>query len=384
MVDSSAEKRDPASKKIKDKTSLVADQVRDASKRVMDTTSSKVAGGYRTGSRKVAEIASSVADSAQDASRKASDVSIAAARQAKTPSRKALDATTSVANELLATTQGLLASRLSSDVNDLLQNMVKGPATIYDKAMDAGYVATHIGGPNHRLFDGGHTITGAFNAARGASPDDNIIQEAMGTLQGLLRDVSTTKGLPLANWDKETFDQVAGVLESNFHIPASWFYDLNTFDAAELLGSAVGAVALAFNWNRANTEAFAKLVGSMGVAAAVNNNPLLLILTVVALARAFQKAHQTGEYAEFVDGQLKGGVGAGATLTAVWLVGVAGGPAGVALLAGLTAGILVNKATNNVSVVQISQFITAQATTAATEAKRMVEQQMPATPGATS
>ena len=53
----------------------------------------------------------------------------------------------------------------------------------------------------------------------------------MGTLQGLLRDVSTPRGLPLANWDKATFDQVAGTLESNFHIPKDWFYDqTNTYD----------------------------------------------------------------------------------------------------------------------------------------------------------
>ena len=60
--------------------------------------------------------------------------------------------------------------------------MVKGSPTIYDKAMDAEFIATHIGGAQHRLFDGGHTIIGAFRAGHAASPDDSIIQEAMGTL----------------------------------------------------------------------------------------------------------------------------------------------------------------------------------------------------------
>ena len=133
----------------------------------------------------------------------------------------------------------------------------------------------------------------------------------------------------------------------HFHIPKGWFYDLNTYDASELLGGTIGAVALVFSWNRADTEAFAKMVGGMGLSAAISANPLLLV-TVVALARAFQKARQTGEYTEFVDGQIKGGIGAGTTLTAVALVGVAGGPAGAALLAGLTAGILVNAATKKV------------------------------------
>ena len=277
----------------------------------------------------------------------------------------------------MATAQIVLASRLSVDLNNLLEGMVKGSATIYDKAMDANYLdpllRPNLGGSYHRLFDGGHTIDGAFSAARDASPDDNILQEALGTIQGLLRDGTTVRGLPLVNWDKSTFDSVAGVLESDFGIPKSWFYDLNTYDAAELLSGIVGAVALVFSWNRADTEAFAKLVGSMGVSAAVSANPLLLVVTVVALARAFQKAHQTGEYAEFVDGQLKGGMAAGATLSAVALVGVAGGPAGAALLVGITTGVLANAATKNVSIVAMSQFVSEKAIAAATEAKAAAE-----------
>ncbi len=326
----------------------------DATQKAVGATSSVITEGSRIGSRRVKDAASSAADSAQDAS------------------KKARDATISIANGLLTATQGVLAVNLSNDVNALLQKMVAGSATIYDKAMDAEYLANHVGGSYHRLFDGGHTITGAFSAAHGASSEDNIVQEAMGTLQGLLRDVSTPRGLPLANWDKATFDQVAGTLESNFHIPKDWFYDLNTYDAAELLNSTIGVVALAFSWNRADTESFARLVGSMGVSAAISANPLLLIATVVALARAFQKARQTGEYAEFVDGQLRGGVSSGATLAAISLVGVAGGPASAALLVGLTTGILVNKATENVSVVEIGQFAAAQTAAAANEAKTEV------------
>ena len=189
----------------------------------------------------------------------------------------------------------------------------------------------------------------------------------------------------LANWDKATYDQVAETLQSNFRIPKDWFYDLNSYDAAELLGAAIGVIALALSWNRADTETFAKLVGSlasrvlalpsgcMGVSAVRGANPLLLIVTVVALAKAFHKAHQTGEYAEFVDGQIKGSIGAGATLVAVSQVGVLGGPAGVALLVGLSVGVLANMATKNVSVVQLAQFMAERATAAATEVQKLAE-----------
>ena len=247
--------------------------------------------------------------------------------------------------------------------------MVGGPATIYDKAMDAEYIATSIGGGFHRLFDGGHTIPGAFRAVRDASPDDTVVEEAMGFLQSLFRDMTTVRGLPLANWDKATYDKVAGFLASEFGISKSWFHDINSYDAAQLLGGVIGVVATALCWNRADTEDFAKLVGGMGVSALVRANPLLLVVTVVALARAFHKAHHTGEYAELVDGQIRGGVSAGATLVAASQVAALGGPAGLALLVGLTTGVLVHKATQNVSVAEIGQFLAERATIAATEVR---------------
>ena len=348
-----------------------ADTVVDASKKGVDTASAAIAEGSQTGFRKIVDTASSVADSALDASKQVSGATVAAAATVKTSSKKTWDATTSVADTLLsAATQGLLASRLSEDVNSLLQNTVKGTATASDRVMDAEYIATDIGGANHRLFDGGHTIAGAIDAARDASPDDTIIQEALGTIQGLLRDGTTLKGLPPANWDTATYDQVAETLESNFHIPTSWLSDLITYDAAELLGSTIGVLALVLNWNRADTETFARLVSSTGVFVVSSANPLLIVVTVVSLAKAFHKAHQTGEYATFVDGLLKGAIiGRGSFLAAAALVAAAGGPQGAVFLVGITVSVLAHKATKNVSVVQIGQFLAGQATAAATTAK---------------
>ena len=109
----------------------------------------------------------------------------------------------------------------------------------------------------------------------------------------------------------------------------------------------------------------------MGVSAHPRVNPLLLVATVVALARAFHKAHYEGEYAELVDDHLKGGVTIGAMLLAASQVGALGGPAGLALLVGLATGVLVHKATQNVSVAQIGGFLAERATAAATEVRAM-------------
>ncbi len=363
-----------ASEKVTDTAASAAGTVRETAQKAPDLTAAtaeKVTSGAKTALQ-------STTGAVQNAAQEAPNVAMAAVEGMKTNPKAILEATTSAANALLSTTQGLLASNLAGAANDVVQELVKGAPTIYDKAMDANFIQTGIGGSWHRLFDGGHTIGGAWDAARGALPDDTIIQEARGTILGLLRDVSTPRGLPLATWDKETFDQINGALESKFHIPHDWFRDLNTYDVPDLIGSTIGAVALIFNWNRADTETFARFVGSMGVSSALSANPLLLVVTVVALARAFQKAHQTGEYAEFMDGQVRGGLVSGATLATVGLVGVTGGPAGMALLVALVTGILVNKATQNVSIIQIGQVVARQAAAAATEAKRMIAQQVPA------
>ena len=257
--------------------------------------------------------------------------------------------------------QGVLASALSVDLNSAMASLAKGPATIYDKAMDAKYLATSIGGGNHRLFDGGHTLSGAFQGAREASPDDSIAEVAFGYMQGLFRDVTTPKGLPLANWDKATYDQASAFMNSEFGIPKSWFYDLTSFDAPEVLGSAIGVLAVTLMWSRADAEQFARLAGGMGLAAALSANPMLLIVTVVCLAKAFSEAQRPeGRLGDVADGLARGTATSVTTLGAVALTSMAGGPAGLALLVGLVAGVVVGKLMSNVSVSDIARMVAGQ------------------------
>ena len=180
--------------------------------------------GDKTVLRKVADYATSAARGAYTNATGATGV---AARRVRADGRKVWEVTASSACQVMASAQALLPDSIASDLNRMFEGTVQGSATIYDKAMDANYLdpllKADLSGSYHRLFDGGHTTSGAFNAVRDASSDDTIIQEAMGTIRGLLRDVTTIRGLPLANWNKETFERVAGALESKFHIPRDWF-----------------------------------------------------------------------------------------------------------------------------------------------------------------
>ena len=262
----------------------------------------------------------------------------------------------------------------------MLAGLAEGPATIYDKAMDAEYLATDIGGGNHRLFDGGHTIAGAFKAVQGASIEDSVIKEGFGFVQGMFRDLTTSKGLPLANWDKATYDHAASFLETRFQLSREWFYNLNSYNAADLVGGTIGVLAVVFLWNRADTESFSRMVGSMGVAAGLSANPLLLIITVVALARAFQRARTDGKWGDFVDGSVRGSVVAALTIFAIAQVTTIGGPVGLSFLVGLVVGILASKAVSHVSVADISRVLAERAKAAAVEFRSLRGLTIPALP----
>lgn len=335
--------------------------------RVVGETTKTSAAASASAGRAIGESAETAVAASASAARAigngAAKVGATSGRAVATGAQWLFNSTSERTAQLFAAAQGLVANDLSPQLNELVQAAVKGKATIYDKAMDAAYLETHIGGGNHRLFDDGHTLLGAIKAAHEASPDDTLIQEALGGMQGLLRDGSTPKGLPLANWDKATYDSVADSLKSNFGIPKSWFNDLNSYDVGELLGGAVGAVSLIFGWNKAETESFASLATGMGMSAAVSANPLLLAVSVVAFGRAFHKANHADEYVELAEGGLKGAIGTGASLGTIALVGVAGGPAGVALLAGVTAGVLAHVATKEVTLESVHSFVKEDAAT---------------------
>ena len=264
--------------------------------------------------------------------------------------------------QILSILQGLLASSEGAAlVNSWLQEMVSGRSTIYDKAMDAAYNATRIGGGDHRLFDGGHSLVGAFQAVRDASPDESIFEEATGLLQALARDATTPRGLPLVTWDQDTFNGLTDSLRK-VGIPREWVIDMVSYDAAEVIGASVGVLALALNWSSDDVEQFAQLVGGMGLSAVVGANPLLLVVTVVALAKAYHTAQKTGDWKEFADGLARGGICTGAVILVTSMVG---GPAVVVLLTGICVGVVAQQASQKVSVVEIGQWIVTQVGSAA-------------------
>lgn len=66
----------------------------------------------------------------------------------------------------------------------------------YDRAIDAVYNSTHVGGSSyHHLLDGQHSILGAFQAVKDVKTDDSFVTEFLQAGEHLLRDTASISGV---------------------------------------------------------------------------------------------------------------------------------------------------------------------------------------------
>jgi len=156
------------------------------------------------------------------------------------------------------------------------ESITKGTASVYDKALDMEYLKTHIGGGNHRMFDGGHDLFNAWDRVKLAKTDDTATQEIIGYVTAIWKDLTTTKGLPFFTWDKSNYDQYANWFSE--HIPGidkAYFYDLLSYDVFEVIGSSVGVATLFFGLSKDDNKKIAEVIGSMGITSIASANPIM-------------------------------------------------------------------------------------------------------------
>lgn len=221
-----------------------------------------------------------------------------------------------------------LASDLAGAADRWMRHTFKAATTVYDRAMDAEYIRTHIGGGLHRLFDGGHDMLGAWRAARDALPDDTRLGEIQGYLLGLWHDVVTPMGLPVVTWDIETYRAFSAALQDALHVSPGWVSDMASYTATELGGSIAGVASLLLNLQRKDAARYAELCASLSISGAAGANPILVAIAIVAALKGAHDAHKTGEWSKWGVA-----VGKGAATTGV-SVGV------ITVVGGLTGGVL--------------------------------------------
>jgi|AntAceMinimDraft_1070359.scaffolds.fasta_scaffold02236_3 hypothetical protein len=167
---------------------------------------------------------------------------------------------------------------------DYTERMTQSAASIYDKALDAEYLKTHIGGGNHRMFDGGHDPISAWTSIKDAAVDDSFTQEVQAYLSAMLKDVSTNKGLPFTTWDQSNYQQMADWVTA--HIPfisKDHLYDMLSFDLLELFASGLSVVVVIFQLNEDDVDKILQTIGSLGGLAIFAANPLLIFPFLYAM-----------------------------------------------------------------------------------------------------
>ena len=115
-------------------------------------------------------------------------------------------------------------------------------------------------------------------------------------------------------------------------MPRSWIADALTVNGAELFASSFGVIALALNWNKDDKEKFGEIASTLGFSAAFSANPLIALISLVSLAKAFQQGHSRQAYTEVLNGIAKGGIGTGIFIGVSSLIP---GPTWIGLVVGL-------------------------------------------------
>jgi hypothetical protein len=263
------------------------------------------------------------------------DISPSAIDRIKSAAKNSTVATAVVFN-------GILASSMATNIDRWMrEEFAGGAASVYDKAMDAARHKMQEFGGDHRLFDGGHDLLGAWEAVRAAKPDDNLVQEAGGYLSAIWKDVVTPMGLPLTTLNRDSFDSVAEIMGDTLGVSRDWLMDAASFTATEGIGAIIGAVAVVLNWSKTDVDRFSALVGSFGLSALISANPFLAVVAVVALARSFHEARYRKQYGSLASGITKGGAGTGVFLGAISIVS---GPAWIGIVVGIVSAVLAQKA----------------------------------------
>ena len=211
----------------------------------------------------------------------------------------------------------LLATDVAATLNEWTKTVfASGPPTRYDKALDQFYINTGEYGADHRLFDGSHDLARAWKTIAETFPDEGWLQRAEGYVSALWKDMATPKGIPVVTWDKQAFDAVADFLNQTLGISRDWVKDMATFTVAEFVGSVLAALALVLSWNRAELRRFSEIVASLGLSALVGASPLLVMVTVVGLAKCFHEARHGAGFKRVLSGGGRGMVGTTALLGA--------------------------------------------------------------------
>ena len=210
---------------------------------------------------------------------------------------------------------GLFSTSFGKTIERKFANIIDETPTAYDIKIDKIYndsifdKTINVGSKDHRHFDFSHTFSKMWEKVKDTYPNDSRIEELNNYFLSLMKDMQTPMGIPLININnKETFDQFASYLSKNFAIKKKWLLDIQSVNLAEVFSATIGVVALLFGWKKSEKEEFADLASSLVVAGVFGANPILLIISLVSLAKSYTRDKNKDK---FNKGTLRGVLGMG-------------------------------------------------------------------------
>jgi len=189
----------------------------------------------------------------------------------------------------------------------LTEHLSNQRETIASKAMDAEYLRTHIGGSWHRLYDGGHTLVGSWNAVRDALPDLDTLDQLGAWANAYWQDLITARGMPVI------------LLDQTSHV-SQYFKHMDSVNVAEFIGGDVCGISIYCNWNDP-----AKLVASATAtdcAGVVYANVIAPLVSLIGLGRAYflLKKSEQDDLQQLIAPALKGLSRGGATVLLITVI----------------------------------------------------------------
>ena len=234
----------------------------------------------------------------------------------------------------------LLASDFSRKFDKWFGSLTETTATVYDKAVDATYNATHVGGWKHRLFDE-HQPFAMWETVKNVKLDDTRATELEEFVKTFFKDFNTTAGLPFYTLSKDSYDKAALFLNEKFYIPKDWFYDIQTLNGSELMASSLSVLSVVFNWNKKDARLFGDLVSSLMIAGAIGGNPITVIISIITLARHFHLEKNKKKLSKkFLEGTKLGSI---SLFSFLGVSSFVGGPVWIGIILGLIVSVLVRK-----------------------------------------
>ena len=192
-------------------------------------------------------------------------------------------------NAIIDTVPTLTSFISQKELLKWLEKITNSKTSVYDKALDSNYLKTHIAGGNHRLFDGGHDLLGAWESATKALDNDSFSQEVIGYVSAIWKDITTVKGIPFITWSKEIYDNFSDWLVNNIpYTNKEWCYDLCSYDVFEIFGATLSTVTALFLLDREDNEKLSEILGSMGIISIISANPLTGISVILLTAYSYK------------------------------------------------------------------------------------------------